>query len=125
MPTLKELHQIAVERARHKYPGAAPIVNDFLDILSALGTGPQWRAMVEEYPAQRRALYFAYLRSVAWQRKRAACLEAAGGLCARCMFGIATQAHHKTYAQLGDERPEDLEALCRECHASYHQEELP
>jgi len=66
-----------------------------------------------------RVEYKWYIRwSPAWQEKRAACLAAAG---ARCACGReATHAHHLTYERLGNEWPEDLEALCKACHDDIH-----
>lgn len=71
--------------------------------------------------ARWRFAYELYLRSDAWQAKRAAVLERAGRHCERCpagsgRFPVALDVHHLTYAHLGDEALEELEALCRPCH---------
>ena len=68
-----------------------------------------------------RRAYELYLRSDAWQAKRAAVLERAGRSCERCpagsgLFPVALDVHHLTYAHLGDELLDELEALCRPCH---------
>jgi 5-methylcytosine-specific restriction endonuclease McrA len=62
--------------------------------------------------------YVRYLWSAAWQRKRQETLERAGYKCERCGKAYKKLAvHHKTYANVRNERPEDLEVLCFACHA--------
>jgi len=41
-------------------------------------------------------------------------------LCERCRSVASRQIHHRTYVRLGHERPEDILALCRECHQAVH-----
>lgn len=36
--------------------------------------------------------------------------------CQTCLSVEDLEVHHKTYERLGDELPEDLITLCRECH---------
>jgi 5-methylcytosine-specific restriction endonuclease McrA len=66
--------------------------------------------------------YEVYLRSHAWRAKRHAVLERADNHCERCdggggLFAAALlEVHHWTYDHLGDERLDELEALCRDCH---------
>ncbi len=62
-----------------------------------------------------------YIRSPAWRRSpaRLAELEAAGFRCRLCNEGgegVVLEVHHRTYANLGNEQPGDLTALCRPCH---------
>lgn len=64
----------------------------------------------EEYPR--------YLRSPEWKRKRKAVMDACGSRC-RC-GAVATEVHHKSYASVGDEDMEHLEAVCSECHQDIH-----
>ena len=66
------------------------------------------------------AFYDAYLQSDAWRARRARCLQLAGGVCQDCGRKRATDAHHLTYERLGDERPEDLLAVCEPCHNRLH-----
>jgi 5-methylcytosine-specific restriction endonuclease McrA len=63
--------------------------------------------------------YECYLSSRAWRRVRNGALMRAGLHCERCDKGgllIGLEVHHRTYAHLGDERADELEALCAECH---------
>lgn len=41
---------------------------------------------------------------------------AQGGRCARCRDMKPLQLHHKHYRTLGNERLQDVEALCVDCH---------
>jgi 5-methylcytosine-specific restriction endonuclease McrA len=75
------------------------------------------------------ARYKAHLRSPEWARIRRAALERAGYRCAFCglskaklrRLGRHLEVHHNDYANLGNERPEDLTVLCAGgrggCHA--------
>jgi hypothetical protein len=74
-------------------------------------------------PRRRLSLrYRLYIRySPAWKRRARACKERAGWECEHCGASVREagwlEAHHKNgYAHLYHERPEDLEALCPECH---------
>lgn len=63
-------------------------------------------------------LYDAYLASPRWKEKRAPIIDRASGHCERCGRACAAlEVHHLTYERFGgNERPEDLQALCRGCH---------
>jgi len=62
-------------------------------------------------------LWTAYMRSPAWGAKRDACLAAANRRCGvKGCPRPADRAHHKTYANRFDEKPDDLMALCDPCH---------
>lgn len=63
--------------------------------------------------------YEAYLRTPYWRETRAAALRRAGFVCEWC-GEPAENVHHRTYARLGNERPDDLLALCRLCHLTAH-----
>lgn len=64
--------------------------------------------------------YEAYLRSPAWQAKRAGALDAAGRRCQVCNTDRHLDVHHRTYERFGDEDPGDLTVLCRQCHELFH-----
>ena len=64
--------------------------------------------------------YRRYLRSDAWAGRRERALRRAGGRCGRCGAGVPTEVHHLTYERLGDERDDDLLALCAPCHRGAH-----
>ena len=93
-------------------------LGDLLDVMKAIGSPEQWRRMFVCDTRRDRRVYWAYIGSVAWQHKRRAAIERSGGMC-EC-GRMAVQAHHKTYARIGDELPEDLEAICLTCHAKEH-----
>ncbi len=62
--------------------------------------------------------YKEYLDSPAWETKRDAVKQRDGG---QCVCGAkATEAHHKTYKNIGKEPLSDLVALCQECHKREH-----
>jgi len=63
--------------------------------------------------------YRAYRQTQLWQVRAARAKR--WHICARCGDRwSALDAHHKTYARFKRERPSDLEALCRACHAREH-----
>lgn len=64
--------------------------------------------------------YRRYLQTHHWQLTRHEARSRAGCKCERCGSGDRLQVHHKTYAHLWHEPPEDLEVLCRRCHAAEH-----
>ena len=64
--------------------------------------------------------YLAYLQSDDWALQRAAAFARARMQCQRCGSRYGLEVHHRTYARLGDERPDDLELLCGDCHERHH-----
>lgn len=65
--------------------------------------------------------YHEYIRSEEWAEKRNLVYLRANGYCeADGCVRRASQVHHKTYDNLGDEPLEDLEALCHRCHLNRH-----
>ena len=64
--------------------------------------------------------YIAYMRTDWWQFVRRRCMERAANACERCHDRTAREVHHLTYGRLGDELPEDVIAVCRQCHAELH-----
>lgn len=65
--------------------------------------------------------YLDYITSRRWHQNpvRLAELKAAGFRCRLCNDngkGSTIEVHHRTYANLGNEQPGDLTALCRICH---------
>lgn len=70
--------------------------------------------------ALRRLPYRTYLRTAHWQRVRALALERAGHQCELCSSTQSLEVHHRSYARLGFERPDDVIALCAECHREHH-----
>lgn len=72
------------------------------------------------YYSERRKKYNDYLKSAKWRKLRKEIIEARGGKCERCASKIILQLHHKTYKNIFNEKPEDLEVLCRKCHKKEH-----
>jgi hypothetical protein len=68
--------------------------------------------------------YDRYLRSRAWQKKRAKVLKRANGICEICGDDPPTQIHHLTYQNLGHEQLDELRALCNHCHIMLHEEKI-
>lgn len=65
--------------------------------------------------------YQDYISSNAWKNNPARLteLEASGYRCRTCNVsaeGARLEVHHRTYRNLGNERPEDLTTLCSDCH---------
>jgi 5-methylcytosine-specific restriction endonuclease McrA len=67
-----------------------------------------------------RANYDAYLKTEVWARKRKLVLERAGCLCEGCREAEASQVHHLTYKNCGNEFLWELVAICRDCHGRFH-----
>jgi len=66
--------------------------------------------------------YHSYLRSYKWRSKAEQCKRRAKYRCQLCgREDIPLDAHHNNYDNLGDEKPEDLIALCRRCHREWHE----
>lgn len=70
------------------------------------------------HPAQ--VIYEDYVRSAAWRQRARDCKTRAGWRCEGCGSKNDLQAHHRTYARLGRERPSDLVCLCDGCHRAEH-----
>lgn len=64
--------------------------------------------------------YEVYLQSDHWQRLRRQKIEEAGGRCQACNASEELQAHHRSYADRGAEKPADLIVLCDGCHGVFH-----
>ena len=63
--------------------------------------------------------YKEYLNSFAWKIQRVKALERANWRCEKCgksRYQITLQVHHLTYDNLGHEKAEDLQVLCKSCH---------
>lgn len=60
--------------------------------------------------------YQEYLASREWAKLRKAVRERSNNTCERCFVGPQDAVHHKTYARVGHELLEDLQAICKPCH---------
>lgn len=96
-------------------------------LLRGLGTPAErfaalCQVVTPERVAMLRALpYEAFLRTAFW-RIITAHLKSERGECARCHSRHGLQVHHKSYSNHGleHENLDDLEVLCRYCHATEH-----
>lgn len=61
--------------------------------------------------------YHTYMASREWRLKRKEVMAQTDGWCERCHSAKATQVHHLTYENLGHESLNELQGLCRSCHA--------
>lgn len=73
----------------------------------------------QDKPRPAGRFYDDYLASGEWRRRRYRALADASYTCADC-GGRAITAHHVTYKRMGFEKPEDLVALCDDCHRRRH-----
>ena len=75
---------------------------------------------LESIPRQgNTANYDDYLLSDDWQFKRLQVFERDGWVCVYC-YERASDVHHKTYKNFGDESLGDLQTICRCCHQDIH-----
>jgi 5-methylcytosine-specific restriction endonuclease McrA len=64
--------------------------------------------------------YDNYLLTDEWHRRRRLVLERDGGICQNCRAARATQAHHLSYRNVGNEFLWELIAVCDDCHVRCH-----
>jgi hypothetical protein len=61
--------------------------------------------------------YGEYLRSSPeWARKRELVFDRSQGMCERCKWSQVRDIHHLSYDHVFDERLQELQGVCRECH---------
>ncbi len=82
-------------------------------------------AEIDRLKAECRDEYQRYLKTPEWLAKRDLVLEREHRICQGCRSAPATQAHHTTYAHIGDEFLFELVAVCRTCHDRFHESEFP
>ena len=74
--------------------------------------------VITEYrPAGRPKPAIPLLTQQAVHKRAAGRCEVCGSV---CVIGQRLEQHHLHYENEGNERPEDLQALCRACHLSQH-----
>ncbi len=73
--------------------------------------------------------YYEYIQSAEWRQKAHEAKQRAGYRCQVCnrpATEVVLDAHHRTYERLGNEHPEDITVLCRNCHELYeHNRKAP
>lgn len=60
--------------------------------------------------------YRSYLATPWWGFVHDRAVRRAHGDCEFCQQAEAREVHHTTYERVGQERPDDMVALCRRCH---------
>jgi hypothetical protein len=61
--------------------------------------------------------YHRHIGSAKWERFRRELIEQRGNRCEQCgQEGGSLVLHHLHYKTLGNEQPEDVQLLCRDCH---------
>lgn len=69
----------------------------------------------------RKLRYNAYLQTDHWKEVRDKALEYAEFACQLCNESdMKLNVHHRTYKNLGNEKPCDVTVLCEECHCNFH-----
>jgi 5-methylcytosine-specific restriction endonuclease McrA len=134
---------LVVKQLRHQCQGCGRLLANALPYSKATSDTPdldiealnrwidydkgQWSRRREEHKAldtariaEQRIAYEAYLQSDSWRARREIVFERCGGLCEGCRRQRATQVHHLTYANVGNEFLWELVAVCRECHERVH-----
>lgn len=92
----------------------------YYELLKFFGTPEHWRIAFEKVErSARKHLYYLYLQSVAWQKKRDMCFERSI-VCERCRFIVGQHVHHINYSRVGDEHLQDLMVVCEHCHKVLH-----
>lgn len=98
--------------------------NDGLALYHSVEWNRLSRPIIDRMNAERRTAwwsdYQAYLNCNQWKDRASDALKRAGYVCERCKRRKAVHVHHLSYDRAGDEPPEDLQALCFECHDQAH-----
>lgn len=68
--------------------------------------------------------YRQYLSSPEWEDIRQRLFNARGKQCEECGSKRRIEVHHLTYDNIGKERLEDLQILCRKCHHGKHPDKI-
>ena len=88
-------------------------------------TWPVPNATPEETEELRAMSYEQFLGTSHWRNRARAMMSYAGGRCQTCNASPSEdnplEVHHRHYRTVGNERPIDLVALCRQCHQLIHE----
>jgi 5-methylcytosine-specific restriction endonuclease McrA len=68
--------------------------------------------------------YAAYRLTPEWKSLRQRVFARAAGVCEGCGVLRATEVHHLSYEHLGNEFLWELRAVCRPCHARWHDKDI-
>lgn len=64
--------------------------------------------------------YLEYIQSAKWAMFKLSIVAKRGQQCERCQTRGPVDLHHRTYRNLFNEKPEEVELLCRGCHEQEH-----
>lgn len=124
---MKELERSGLVLFKCYRIGGGSYVNEWLFMRSPVPEKSRtnrtlWRSKTKKQFTPRKSAvnYYIYIHSHEWQAKRQEVFAAFGKKCNRCKKP-ATQIHHKTYENLGNEKLKDLEQLCASCHRKEHE----
>lgn len=73
----------------------------------------------QDHPS-RRERYEKYLQSPEWAEKRRFVFLRCNWQCEGCLIGQATEVHHRSYKNFGNEFLFELRGLCKTCHDRFH-----
>lgn len=68
--------------------------------------------------------YYDYLSSDDWKAKRLLVLDRCNYICEGCGIKRASQVHHLTYRNIGNEFLFELKGLCSDCHKRLHPDKV-
>ena len=80
---------------------------------------------IEKENFSKKILHQNHINSDKWKAMRLKVLKRDDYTCRGCLENPATEVHHITYANLGDEFMFELMSLCRECHSRFHKKDKP
>lgn len=84
-----------------------------------VGDSLQKRIKKKKQSSKYKKKYYTYLESDEWATIRIEMLTKYP-YCQRCGYKHTLQVHHKTYKNVFNENPEDLEVICKKCHQEEH-----
>jgi len=64
--------------------------------------------------------YRLYMQSDWWKARRKRAISLSGYKCHKCGAREYLRVHHLTYDNVGAEKDEDLQVLCKDCHDAIH-----
>ena len=68
-----------------------------------------------------KVIYKQYISSKKWKEKKEEVFKLRGKECEQFGYKHRIHVHHLSYENLGDEKMEDLQILCYQCHMSKHE----
>ncbi|MBX3060138.1 MAG: HNH endonuclease [Anaerolineae bacterium] len=117
------LHQQEIEEKIAAFKEELTFANAIRSVAGQV-TVPQLKQFIiqKEQETQKSVRYREYIQSAAWRKKAEEAKARAGNRCQVCNRSraeVQLEAHHRTYERLGNELPEDITVLCRDCHQLY------